>query len=521
MKTFFYKSLFVSLVFLLPLVVLAQKKKWDKPLMVKEAQLHSRYNNGIASGKKIGMDEGYHKGYNAGFLDGENAGMERGFSLGKAWVADSILATVYLLDKYGVGPSECGKLYDIVRKEFHDVTVWREDLRLKYTDEGKKIGYEQGFLDAYKIQFDSIFRLQLRHGQNVTFPGNVRNYPFILDYEKIARLMGTMNGRSPFVEKTFFNDAFYQVNTAMLEFLTGVIKLTFSEKAEVFQRYGEIHSQLSDRCYEQYKQLCQTINRNYEKDFYNYQFSISTEAFLDVVYFNMVPIADVTFTYAKSNGQYATWMGFEMGSVNQILLEKVLVPLSDYFRKNAIRLDYDAHFPQLVPVAVSLLMPIVAETRTHSKVISEQLALSGDHSVTIKMRINTTIQVGYALEDFSIIPNHNKQQVWVTMSDLPRMISLVQDYQVIEMISDVRFNGRCRFMTTLDETQLDAIFKKHLDPVESLPIYSTPLPLPAREIITPILRKTIEPSVAIPYSCYAVKLSFGSRTSDLVSIRFK
>lgn len=491
--------------------------KVGKYVDVKEAKIQSAYNKGEENGRKLGYDQGYEDGKYDGYANGESDGFEKGFIMGRAFVSDSILSVIH--DNYfNPNPLNCGKLYDLVQEKFRSLENLREDLKKRYFTEGERIGYTKGFRAGLELNFDSTYSLQLMKGQNINFSEKARNYPFSLDYEAIARLLGTMDEKANFVEKKFFADAFYNVNIAVLEYLTGIVDLTGKEKAEVFKRYGEIHYWLAGKSYEQYRLLCNSLNRNYDKNFYNFQYSVSTEAFLDVVLFNIAAIADITFTYAKSNSQYAAWAGFELGHVSEILLTRIMVPLVDYFRKNAILLDYNAHFPQLEQVIVSNLAPIISETRSHVKSVQERVILSNDHFVDITMEIETYLEVGYFLDDFSIVSNHQDQIVWVFVSNKPRIMKVKQTYKVLDVFNTVEFGNRCYFNTDLSQEILDGIFRSHLDPVASLSISQKALSKTSQKILEPLLIKALESSVAIPYSCYQVNLDFGGDVSRLIMI---
>lgn len=476
--------------------------------------------------------------YNRGYIEGMIVGRQLGLSECSTTVEDSVRTSAYQN-----GFKQCQRIWadsmaevvqrtigtinpnnfpeiNLMLKSFYDGMNARDEIRQSGFDDGWKKGYEDGYEAGYNLKFDSVYAVCLKHGKEIHYLKHFNNYPFFLDYDKIARLLGSANGSKGYIEKPLFGDALRTLNLAVLEYLVLVTELSPTEKADAFKTYYKIHESLVDMAYQNYLDLYQRLSRNPDKNFYNFKYSVSIRVFVDIWLFYICALSDICFTYAKKNSQYAAWAGFEVGSISELLITKVVLPIEDYFLKAALRIDYEQHIPELIPVSVSILSPLIADIRTHSKIVKETVKLAPDHVVNITMEIRTIVQLGYNVSDLEIVNKHLEQKILIYMSDNPRLLQVIaQDYKVLQVDNLITFKERCSFTTEISEPILKEIFDKHKDKPETLSVCNTALSYAAIRQIEPVLAKILEPAIAIPYSCYDVNLSFGGKTTTLIKTK--
>ena len=404
MKNIFTK-IYLALIILIFLgfttQLFSQSEKYIKPL---KAKSKSDYNKGYKSGFKKGKKIGYAEGFERGIKQGKSYGI----MVGKLMGSDSVLAEIKKTDRemYEI---LIIKNYGLMEKRIKRIESIKEGTYILGYEENVIEAYQMGFREGYETAFDSTMTIKLMAGQYEEYsPRNNANLS--IDYEKIAKLLNDINGQNTIVEYSHFSHALNEVHSEVLLYLVLRLGLPPIEQGEVFQRYEEIHTKLAALYYKRYLELCSSKNRNYEKSFYDYRYYTSADIFLDIVGMGISSVADVTFTYAKNNPGFATENGFEvLGHIAELIIDEIFIPLEDYLLKNALILDYNHTLPQVTNITKEILLPKVAETRIHRKIITETVEVSSNYTATIVMEIETIVNVGFYLDDFSIIVDHNKQ----------------------------------------------------------------------------------------------------------------
>ena len=484
-----------------------------KPQIANEVSL---YNRAYKDGRKVGWESGREEGYQ----EGHRNGYTQGLFIGKKMGADSLLRATKELntDEYHLMMMI---QYDLLKDRIECAEHARNDGYLIGLEESNMNAFELGFKEGYQKAFDYLFTINLGRGEDVSYPerGDSR---LAIDYEKVAKLLHGIGEEYLYVDFERFSGALHEIHLEILAYLVQRLKFNLSpqEEAEVFQRYEEIHNRLARSYYRRYFSLCRTRNRNYEnKSFYDYRYYNSADIFLDIVGLGISAVVDVVFTYAKSNSQFATTSGFEvMGHVAELIIDEVVLPIEDLLLKQALVLDYDQQIPQLVLFSKQLLEPFIAETRVHRKKVREHITVNKFYSATVEMEIETIVNVGFNLADFSIELDHYRQSFLLNLSAQPRLLQVVkQDYKVRCIKSEVYVpwpGGYGR--ENLPEKVLEEIFEAHRDSPESLDICRKPLQKATLEIIIPSLVKIMEPCISLPVGCYEAQVRFGNYSSQKI-----
>jgi hypothetical protein len=484
-----------------------------KPQLSNHVSLHNRgFKDGYSQGKERGIDEGYHIGYREGY--------KKGIEAGKVLGIDSLLTATKA--------EEYEKYVFLVMKHYHLIENRVKDFE-RAAEEGKRVGrqesaqesYSLGFKDGYEKAFDLVYGINLAQGETIDRPVGEPGR-MAIDYEKVARLLNDIGHDYLSVDFERFSNSLYEIHTEILSYLVRRLSkdLSPAEETEIFQRYEEIHSRLARSYYRRYFSLCRTRNRNYEnKSFYDYRYYNSADIFLNVVEMGISAVVDVTLTYAKSNPQYAATKGFEvMGHSLELLLDEVMLPLEDLLLKQALVIDYDQQIPVLVSYTQQLVEPIIAETRIHKKKVNAEVQIDANLSALVTLEIETIVNIGFYLEDFTVQVDHNKQSFHLMLSTQPRLLEVVkQDYKFLsaKVQASVPWPGGY-VEGTLSEASLQAIFEANKDMPASLPICQRPLSRASLNLITPSLIKVMEPCISLPVGCYEASVFFGSYGAERI-----
>jgi len=449
---------------------------------------------GIEIGKKIGSEEGFRQG------------MSEGLYKGKLMGADSLLTAAQQIDK-----DEYLLLLSIRAKSFSKQVDAMQDARQRGIQIGREkawqAAYQEGFNKGYRLAFDSLYKLHISTGETISYPNEI-DTKLAIDYRRVVELLNKIGNQYLYVEYTFFANALHEVHTEILRYLVRRLQkdLSLSEQAEVYERYEEMHDKIARIYYRRYLSLCRTRNRNYEqKSFYDYRHYTSADLFWDVVGLGITAVADVVFTYAKSNSQFAATSGFEaMGHIGELIINEVMLPTQDLLLKQAVKLDYDQKRPVIQQSCQATLSPVVADTRIDRKVISSNIYLKSNYRAEVKMEIVTIVKLGFDIDQVILSIDHQKQRFRLSISNTPRYMGLVyQDYKILKVNNEVYVphpGGTER--AVLRNKALENLFKQHKPEPSELDICDKPLTQSALETILPTLIKTLEPSMSLPVSCY-------------------
>jgi len=481
-----------------------------------ESATNTGYQEGVNQGKAIGNEEGRLLGYKDGF----GAGRREGFRAGHAVGADSVISVLEKLKDPKFDPAVIlyykGVLGDIATMK-HNI---EQDALARGKELGERPAYAKGYKDGYNRAFDSLFDARIQHGKMVKYPEISTRVA--VNFKMVATLLHQINGKDKYVEASDFSAALWEIHSEILKGLTIVLETTPEETMEVMDRYQKIHQSLSDEYYRQYRNRCQSEIRDYSKNFYDYRYYHSVDAFFDIVESGLCPIADMAFTYAKNSHSYCTSQGFKvMGNICEILIGKVMLPVRDYTLKYGIMRDFEQNLPAMTNAVKKMLDSTVADIRTNSKVVKTQIALGSGVTATVTMEIVTQLALGFKSETFHYETIHDKQEMEAHISAEPNVIRVLkQDYKVLNVEYNIVCNTPpCASTITLSTENLQAIFNRYKEDPFSMPESKHVIEKNVGQLLVPVIIKVAEPALALPHSCYNLVLYYGkNKPQELVQI---
>lgn len=473
------------------------------------------YNAGFEAGRARGYETGFEEGKDAGYRQGYVSGYDLGFVAGKDSVQRIIdeiksgLWDSYLL----VNAHKVGGLAQALEQA-------REESFLKGQYFGSKDGYQLGYKNGYYRAFDSIYTLRLMNGQALDWP--FKEVPLTINYREIAEILHQIKAQDIYLEQAVFGKAVFAVQSELIFYLVRRLNLSSDEERELGTRYLEMHDELTAAYYSKYVERCKSFIRDYDKVFYDYRYYYSSDIFLDIIEAGLCAVSDALITYCKSSSTYGSIQGLRlMGSTCDLILAEVLVPLRDYTMKYAIMLDYDHNLALLQKqISSNILEDLVVETRTHSKIIQQDLTLGGGINALVNIEITTVISIGFRPENFQITVDHNQQKINFSLNPAPEIKKVVQqDFQVRDVALSSSSNTGL-WNIALAEEHLMNIFNQHKDDPSILAIATDPIDFKKVDpVLQTILIKAAEPALALPHSCYNLTLSYGmEREKELIAI---
>ena len=141
------------------------------------------------------------------------------------------------------------------------------------------------------------------------------------------------------------------------------------------------------------------------------------------------------------------------------------------------------------------------------------------------MMAKTILQVGYRIDQLKLKIDHKAKCFQIQLTDAPRLMDvLLRDY-IVKSVSNTVVND-CDPKNYLAKTEsvrlphrkINRMYKRNRPAVKSLEITTSSLNHDqALKKLIPILKKIMEPSIALFYSCYSVQLEFGGNRIEIIS----
>jgi hypothetical protein len=486
-----------------------------KPINAYEQSgVNKGHKDGLVEGFKKGIQKGKNDGYTEGFATGQKQGIQIGM--------DSLMQKFRRLDNDSfkiILVTRLAHKLDGNHRKFDQISnAAYEKAKLDVNRSSFTAGYEKGRDDYFR----EMSKIQLSKFDYKNKPPRIAP-SFTPDFDKLVHLLNDIKDANNVTQRVSFDEAVKMIHEDMLSYLVRRFELTPTEQGLVFSRYSEMHSELTELFYSEYVSACSKTNRNYEKSYYDFKYSHSTDIFLNIVNAHICSLADVMFTYAMANPQWAVTNGFKvMGHVCELISVELLLPLYDYMFKDALINDYNYVRPQIITQTKQILTSSIVETRTHTKTVTETIDVAPNATASIKMEITTIVNVGYFLEDFEVLVDHKNQQFTFCLSSAPRYLNTVlQDYKVLSI--DIENTVPPSKTTTtvqnkIKKADFDKIFFANKDKAETLNICEQAFSASVATTLIPTLVKIIEPATTLPYSCYKARLLFSGKGSfQLVS----
>lgn len=481
----------------------------------KEGWEKSFYNEGFNRGWDLGYDKGYSNGYLAGDHDGYLRGLVEGRRIAENTLLDS-LKSVRAADDLRLALIERMYANKDTLDKFEGI---REAGYVAGLHTGRREAYVEAYRKGFDDAFDSLYPINLRRGQGIKyriFDPNKMNLS--IPYERIARFIAKELQQESFLNQKAFGQLLKEVHTNFISLVSQMVELDGQESADMFLRYEEIHTALSELYYETYLQKILLKNRDLDKNFYDYRYHLSCAEFVDVARTGICSLMDVLITFAKSNSQSATMNGFEvMGHICELLHREPIQEFEDGLLKSALVFDYDANVERLTSSLRSLLSKQTVDIL--SRVVdSKSIYLDKpDFGVDIERDVIQVLAVGFDTTQVLVTVDHNEQKFYIKLSQKPVVLRKLFELGIPTYI---RAETLCQasMPSVTKSLKLD---KSQWAREDNAVRFANPQTLPPITIgavtnLVPFFRKFMEPAVSLPTSCYNVYLDFEGQAINLL-----
>ena len=422
-------------------------------------------------------------------------------------------------------------------------------VRHAYDSIKDKSNYQRVYNEGYRKGRQTAYRIALKEGHDVTINGSAP-LPSNLDYVQLVKDIDAIQGSSLPNDAPTFSRLIRTIHEDMIDYLSVELSLSPEERKDAFVQYDSIHGYLASQYYSKYLNIYTQwhIETDGRRDFYNYHFYYTTHALIDIIGWDLCSVSDVVLTYAKENSQYATTVGIETGNICWLLKEKYLQAIYANLLKAAFGQDLARVTPQMQSDVRSAVNSIVAETQTHEKLVSEEVELKEGEKAKITMKIITVYNVGFEQNEISVQTNFKTSNIDVNVSRKPRFMGIVrQHYEVISVETTKEYvefiekhMTRVSLQSTfsgenplyrkiedekektatvvVDEEVFKKIFEANKPSQAEIMQDMKQLPLDAYQIITPLIKKVVEPAISLPDANYKAKFSYGRKDVPLIRL---
>jgi len=481
----------------------------------KEGWEKSFYNDGYTRGQDLGYEKGYSNGYIAGDQDGYQRGLIEGRRMAENALLDSLKAAqasddlrLRLINGMYSNKDTLDKFEGI-----------REAGFVAGLHAGRKEAYIQAYRTGFEDAFDSLYPINLRRGQGVKYQiYDPNKMNLSIPYERIARFMAKELQKESYLNKKAFDQLLKEVHIGFINMVSQMVELDGQEDADMFLRYEEMHTALSELYYETYLQKLILKNRDLDKNFYDYRYHLSCVEFVYVVRTGICSLMDVLITYAKNNSQSATLDGFEvMGHICELLHREPIQEFEDGLLKSALVFDYDANVDRLTTSLRNLLAKQTVEILPRV-IDSKSVYLDEpDFGVDIERDIIQVLAIGFDTTQVLVAVDHNEQKFYIKLSDRPVVLRQlfelgIPTYIRAETLCPASSPSATKSLK-LDSSQwakedYTVLTKSH----QAIPSIT----IGAVRNLVPFFKKFMESAIALPTSCYNVYLDFDGQAISLL-----